>query len=538
MRAAYDVIVIGSGFGGAITAARLAQGGRSVAVLERGRRWGPEEFPRTIGEVAARGFWEDGKRQGLLEYRAFRRLDVIVGVGVGGGSLHYFNTLVRAPDAIFRAPRWPAQLSREVLDPYYDLVQGLLEPRPWTPPVPQERTRAFLEAARRANLDASLVDVAVYPGPARIHPLGGNLQLACECYSECLLGCDRHAKNTLDFTYLALAERHGAEVFPLHTAAAIEPLEPGYRVRFHRSRDGAPAERAAGEVRGRRVIVAAGTLGTAELLLRCRDELRTLPRLGPALGTCFSSNGNSLIPGVIDSDRVIDPGQGLPITAKLQYADRDHLITIEDLGLPDSFFWFLEGALPPRGPRLRGLLDLAAAYLARRFGWGRRDRVGREIDQIFAGGRTRHFLPLLGIGTDAADGILRLHRGELELAWSHRRSMPMFRQMERIMRELAEAAGGRYVPSPLWRWPLRKRLTGHPLGGAVIGDDPRLSVADPYGEVWGYPGLYITDGAAIPTALSVNPSMTIGALAERAASWILHGRERTARDRDASARPA
>ena len=106
----------------------------------------------------------------------------------------------------------------------------------------------------------------------------------------------------------------------------------------------------------------------------------------------------------------------------------------------------------------------------------------------------------------------------------------MFAQMERLMTELSEAAGGRYVPSPLWRWPLRKLLTAHPLGGAVIGSDPVRSVADPFGEVWGYPGLYIADGAAIPTALSVNPSLTISALAERVAFWILHKREMTARD--------
>jgi cholesterol oxidase len=534
MTGVYDVVVIGSGFGGAISAARLAQAGLSVAILERGRRWRKDEFPRTIGEVA-RGFWEDGKSQGLLEYRAFRKMDVIQGVGVGGGSLHYFNVSLRAPDAIFRDPRWPAAISRAALEPHYEQVQQVLEPRPLTPPPGRsalpDRTRAFLDAGRRAGRDAALVDIAVYAGPDRLHPIGRNPQRACEYCGNCMLGCHVHAKNTLDFTFLALAERSGATIFPLHAVERIEPVERGYRVRFRRSVDGAPADTTTGEVRGTRVIVAAGALGTTELLLRCRDQHGTLPRLSPALGTCFSGNGDLLVPGAIDTDALVDPGQGPPITAKIQYDAGGHLITIEDLGLPDPFFWFLEGALPPRRGRLRGLAQLALDYAAERLGFARTSRVSREIDHLVAGGRTAHFLPFLGMGNDAADGVLRLRRGELDLAWSHRRSMPMYRQMERLMIELSESAGGRYVPSPLWRWPLRKLLTAHPLGGSVLGDDPRRSVVDPCGEVWGYPGLYVADGAAIPTALSVNPSLTIGALADRVAFWILRRLEGTPRVR-------
>jgi cholesterol oxidase len=134
------------------------------------------------------------------------------------------------------------------------------------------------------------------------------------------------------------------------------------------------------------------------------------------------------------------------------------------------------------------------------------------------------------MGTDAADGVMRLREGELDVAWSHRRSRRMFREMERLMKEISEAAGGRYVTSPLWRWPLRKLLTAHPLGGCRIGDDPERSVANHCGEVWGYPGLYVADGAAIPTALSVNPSLTISAVAARVAQWIVHERDMTSRD--------
>jgi cholesterol oxidase len=130
------------------------------------------------------------------------------------------------------------------------------------------------------------------------------------------------------------------------------------------------------------------------------------------------------------------------------------------------------------------------------------------------------------MGTDAGDGRMFLEDGELDLAWSHAQSRAMFREMEDSMRKLAEAAGGTWSPSLLWRWPTRKLLTAHPLGGCVMGDAPATSVVNHACEVWNYPGLYVTDGAAIPSALAVNPSLTIAAVAERSAFWMLHGREK------------
>src|SRR4051794_30840381 len=146
----YDVVVIGSGFGGAVVACRLAQAGRSVAVLERGRRWDRSEFPRAIGQLADGAFWEEGRSHGFLEYAAFRKVDVIQGAGVGGGSLHYFNVNIPADPSIFADRRWPAAITRATLDPYYEMALDMLEskallPPPGRPELP-ERTVAFLEA--------------------------------------------------------------------------------------------------------------------------------------------------------------------------------------------------------------------------------------------------------------------------------------------------------------------------------------------------------------------------------------------------------
>lgn len=189
--------------------------------------------------------------------------------------------------------------------------------------------------------------------------------------------------------------------------------------------------------------------------------------------------------------------------------------------------------MPPGPGRVLETLRLLGRYIARSLGLSaRRSRVSDEIGKLLRGGRTVHFLPFLGMGSDAADGRLYLKGGELDLAWSHTRSRAMFRVMEDSMRKIAQAAGGDWRPSFLWRWPARKLLTAHPLGGCVIGDNAASSVVNHACEVWNYPGLYVTDGAAIPSALAVNPSLTIAAVAERAAFWMLHGRDRGAADSD------
>lgn len=534
MREAYDNVVIGSGFGGAIPAFRLARAGQSVAVLERGRRFLPPEFPRTVGQVGD-GFFRPGGPHGFLEYRAFKNIDVIQGVGVGGGSLHYFNVNLEAPERVLA--RWPKPLGRACLDAYYGLVLTELGSAPLTPPSGKTlppRTRAFLDAAARGKGGGSLVNIAVHTGSARPHANGIQGEPCTYC-GNCMLGCQVGAKNTLDLTYLARAEReHGAEVFPLHKVTGIRPaVEKGegywldYEILDHA---GQPSPER-GRVYGRRVVVAAGTLGSNELLLRCRDEPGALPKLSAALGRGFSGNGDFLFAGALRTPAAIDPATGPSITAVVDRSTAEHDIHVEDLGFPDPMLWFLEGALPAGPGRLVEGLRGLGRYLSRSLGLGgSNSRFSDEVARLVRGGRTNHFLPFLGMGSDAADGQLRLSRGQLDVRWSHRKSHAMFRQMEVAMRELAEASGGEYVTSFLWRWPFRKLLTAHPLGGCAIAEDPTRGVVDHRGQVFGYPGLFVTDGASIPSALSVNPSLTIGAVAERASFWMLHGRERTATD--------
>ncbi|MFA4901938.1 MAG: GMC family oxidoreductase [Desulfobaccales bacterium] len=528
MRDLYDVVIIGSGFGGAITGCRLAQAGRSVCILERGKRWRREEFPRTTGEIAG-AFWHKDENPGFIDYRVFKNIDVIQGSGVGGGSLHYFNVHIRTPEEIFEKQGWPAQINRRVLSPYYDLVQDMLDAVPLSPPAGLEmppRTKAFLAAAERSGRQAELLHIAVYTGPDRDNPHSGAPQRACDYSGNCLLGCQVHAKNTLDLNYIPLAEKHGAEVCQLHLVDKIEPLEGGgYRVHFDRSEPGGIDHGEPGSVIGKKVILAAGTLGTTELLLRSRDVHKTLPNLSPALGTRFSGNGDFLLAGTMEADRLVDPSQGPSITAVADFSTGTNQIHIEDLGFPDAVTWMLEGAMPSPN-RIKNLFISLRNYLWSTFGFYRgASRLSFELEKLFSGGATSRFLPYLGMGSDAADGRLRLTDGWIDISWSHRRSRKMFKEMEKALRALSRGLGGRYVTSLLWRWPFRKLLTAHPLGGCTMADSQAQGVVNQFGEVWGYPDLYVADGSIIPTALSVNPSMTISALAERIAFWLIHGRE-------------
>ena len=532
----YDYVVIGSGFGGSITACRLAQAGHSVCVLERGRRWPRTGFPRTPAQVASEAFWDvDARRFGLIEYSVFDRMQVIHGSGVGGGSLHYFNVHIRPPASIFDDPRWPAAISLESLDPYYRLAHEMLDAAPLSPPAGRRlptRTVVFREACRAAGREPELVSIAVYTEAGRRNPHGGGEQLSCDYSGDCGLGCATHAKNTLDLNYLAVAEHHGAVVHPLHQVEVIEPLsEGGYRVDYERLDPDDPRADEQGTVEAGRVIVSAGTLGSNQLLLRCRDVHRTLPDLSPALGSGFSGNGDLLLAGA-EMNRDVDAGSGPSITAGVDCATADQEAYIEDLGLPDAVMWLVEGMLANENP-LGNLVRWGKLLLDDRFRIpGAARRITRERERLLGGGRTRRFLPYLGMCEDAADGRFVLDRhGRLDLKWDPRASERNLLELEDAMRRLSEALGGVYIPSPLWTAGGRELLTAHPLGGCRMSADRSSGVVDELGAVYGYPDLFVVDGSIVPTALSRNPTATISALAERAAFHMIHGRE--LRDGDA-----
>lgn len=527
MKDIYDVVVIGSGFGGAITACRLAQADKSVCILERGKHWEKEHFPRTIGQVA-RSFW-DHKNFGLLDYRVFKKIDVIQASGVGGGSLVYFNVHERAQPEIFMKPGWPAGVKRETLDPFYDKAKDMLNAVPLAPPKGRDfpgRTDALLDGGKGIGRKPRLMDIAVYTGPDRKNPHSEMPQGGCVYCGNCMLGCHVHAKNTLDLNYIPVAMQHRAEVFALHRATNIEPLEGGgYRVHFlhfHPRDDGLEDNGTPGSVCGRKVVVSAGSLGSTELLLNCRDNSKTLPNISPMLGKRFSGNGDFLLAGTFDVNRDIDPGNGPSITAGFDCSTDDNTIFVQDLGFPDPFLWYLEGALPLPG-RWEQIKHFLKIYILRILGLSKASGFTVGVQRLFQGGITTRFMPYLGMGTDAGDGEMKLSDTNIDIDWKNAQSKKMFREMEDVLEQISTKLEGNYKTSPLWKWPIRKLLTAHPLGGCIMGESADTSVVNEFGEVWNYEDLYVADGSIIPTALAINPSATISALSERIADHIVKG---------------
>ncbi len=514
MESAYDVVVVGSGFGGGITACRLAERGLSVCVLERGRRFGPGDFPDRPQQAPRMFYCARHNPGGFFDLRIMRDVAVLTGAGVGGGSLVYANVQLRAPDDVFEDPAWPAAIDAASLRPYYDRTEAALDPRetPDDPPLP--KVRAFDAMAARAGLTATRLPIAVHFGEPRRHPFSGAFQQGCDNLGRCDIGCPRNARNTVDITYVAKAESHGAEVFPLHEVGTIDP-PPGdggsWRVHFRDLQ-----YRIDGEVSAPVLVLAAGALGSTRLLLRNR---RRLSRLSPALGSRFSGNGDAL-------SLALDPKQpdvsgaradfGPTMTSRIDLNDEQQFM-VADGGLPNNFGGLLEIV---RGIRMitgLGRVVLTAKNLAARVGLSDRHVTHRNMRlSSKASQPIGDSLVFLNLGRDAADGQMRLTWlfGCFDIRWSKDASAQLFERMREMAGRLAEASGATSFFA-LDAGPLGKFITVHPLGGCPMSDDPAHGVVDEYGKVYGYDGLYVLDGSIVPTALGVNPSKTIAALAER-----------------------
>jgi cholesterol oxidase len=513
MESAYDAVVVGSGFGGAITACRLAEHGWRVCVLERGRRFGPGDYPDRP-EQAPRMFWHARHNPGgMFDLRIMRDVAVMTGVGVGGGSLVYANVQLRADDDVFDDPAWPAAIDAATLRPYYDRTEAALDPQA-TPAEPAlAKVRAFDAMAARAGLASERLPIAVHFGADRNHPFSGAFQQGCDNLGRCDIGCPRMSKNTVDITYLARAEQHGAEVFPLHDVSRIDPPAGDggpWRVAF---RDLQYANH--GEVRAPVLVLAAGTLGSTRLLLRNRKRL---PRLSPALGSRFSGNGDALALAIDPQAAGVAGARadvGPTMTSRIDLGSSQRLM-VADGGLPSNFAGLLQIVRGIRAITGLGRVALAGKNLAAKAGLSDRPVTHRNMTLRKRMQPIGDTLVFLNIGRDAADGQMRLTPlfGCFDIRWSKAASAELFDRMRVVAARLAEAAGATSFFA-LDAGPLGKFITVHPLGGCPMSDDPRTGVVDDLGKVHGYEGLYVLDGSIVPTSLGVNPSKTIAALAER-----------------------
>jgi cholesterol oxidase len=569
----YEAVVIGSGFGGAVNFCRSAQKwGDKVLLLERGKRYPMGSFPRTPQQIA-NNFWnvegEDIDRpqhirknsnqslRGMFDVRLFKKMDALFCAGLGGGSLIYANVFLEPPEELFQQG-WPATVNKAMLQPYYHVARAVLGARP-VPSWEQEprrkiiRTELFQAFAKHEGRTSTLADINVFFGNSYSYEGGnkpldigvqeknryGAQQTSCTYCGECDVGCNTHSKNTLDLNYLHAGEKHhGGKIRTECLADKIVPLNAagdddasadgthGYRIEF---RD-LNAEQVQ-SCKTQRVIVSAGTFGSNELLLRCRDVFKTLPNLSAQLGRWFSGNGDflSFVP---DGQKPADPNYGPVIT---QYTDynlfkdfkRNQGFVFEDASYPSFLAWYIEGVFPA------GLLRKTLRLLKAGWQWLKNfcktgswaGSLGFLFHELLKGDLSYKSSVLLCMGLDHGDGTLTLNQqGRIDLDWPQDTSMPVYQAILDAGNRYKEFVKAKlFIPLPTWNMPVRHNVTVHALGGCILADNPEQGVvsADPQhrGEAFGYHGLYIADGSILPSAVGANPIATITATAE----WIAEG---------------
>lgn len=519
----WDFVIVGSGFGGSVSALRLAEKGYRVLVLEQGRRWHPEDFAKSNWDLS-RWMWRPSVGlRGIFSMVFMKHVTVLHGVGVGGGSLVYGNTLPVPPQEFFRSGSWATLADFQTeLAPHYQTAKRMLgattNPRLLTG---DEVLRKLGKELGRPDSAFSATEVGVFfgpPGERAADPYfdgAGPERVGCTFCGGCMTGCRVGAKNTLDRNYLYLAERAGAVVQPDSTVTAVRPLdgatgETGYRVELR-----SHGRRSALETR--QLIFAGGVMGTVPLLLALREDGQGLPRLSARVGDFVRTNSESLL-GVTTTDPTTDLSEGVAITSILHTDAHSHIEPVRYargsgffrlLGLPhapgasvaarvfgavlsllvDPLGWFWALSVWDFGRRTQILLYMRTLEGSLQF------RLGRSVFTAYQRGLVAQLEPgapapqaFMAEATDLARRFAAAVRGKVIAMWSET-----------------------LLASP---------TTAHVLGGACMGATAEDGVIDAQHRVHGYSGLYVIDGSAVSANPGVNPSLTITALAERAMSFI------------------
>jgi cholesterol oxidase len=527
----FDFIIIGSGFGGSVSAHRLVEKGYKVAVMEMGRRWKPSDFPRTSWSIH-RWFWHPklGLR-GFFNMRLFRHVTIFHGCAVGGGSITYAGTLLRPPEKVWQSGSWRglADWKTEML-PHYETAARMLG-------VTENKILGPADHLLQRTADATgcghtfyRTHVGIFQ-PADGQPgcqtfpdpfFGGNgpERTNCTACGGCIMGCRYGAKNTLDLTYLFLAEKNGARVFPETKVVDVRPLtggsdgSGGYRVSTISSTRWFGQKPRSFTCRG--VVFSASSLGTMELLFRLREH-GSLPAISGQLGKHVRTNSESLIGARVPGCRE-DLSQGIAIGSGVYIDEHTHIEAVRYPSGSDTMS-FLTTILTDGRPGSQRIIlwlknvlgslmchPLHSLRLFRPWGWARE--------------------AVILLCMQALDG-------QIEMCWKRPWFWPFRKflvtrgekvptyipQANEFAKKFAEVAGGTAMstlPEILFNVP----GTAHCIGGCVIADSSSHGVVDDHHRVFGYKNMYICDGSVVGANLGVNPSLTITALAERAMSFI------------------
>jgi cholesterol oxidase len=534
MKPDYDVLIIGSGFGGSVTALRLTEKGYRVGVLEAGRRFNDEDFAKTSWNLRKFLWAPKLGMYGIQRIHLLRNVMILAGAGVGGGSLNYANTLYVPPEPFFADRQWSHITDwRAELMPHYDQAQRMLGVV--KNPTFTDADRVVKEVAEEMGVADTFVPtpVGVFFGPDGTKAPGktvpdpyfggaGPARTGCLEVGECMTGCRHNAKNTLVKNYLYLAEKAGAEVHPMTTVTGFEQRGDGlWQVRTVRT---GLLPRKRRTFTASHVVLAAGTYGTQKLLFKMRDKGK-LPKMSDKLGVLTRTNSESIVgAGRFEVTPDLDLTHGVAITSSIHPTSDTHIEPVR-YGKGSNAMGLLqtlmtdgdgpEGSDIPRWKQLflnaredpRGTIRLLNV---RR--WSERTLIALVMQHLDNSITTYTERTKLGFRRMTS----KQGHGAPNPTW-----IPVGNEVtRRIARKIDGVAGGTW--GELFNIP----LTAHFLGGAAIGDSPQTGVIDPYQRVYGYPTLSVHDGASVSANLGVNPSLSITAQAERAASlWPNKGEQ-------------
>ncbi|MPZ94291.1 MAG: FAD-binding protein [Propionibacteriales bacterium] len=520
----YDVLVIGSGFGGSVTALRLTEKGYRVGVLEAGARFDESTYPATSWDKRRFLFAPTLGMYGIQRIDVLKDCLILSGAGVGGGSLVYANTLYEPLGAFYSDPAWSGITDwRSELAPYYDQAKRMLGVTTYPRITPSDEVMRQVADQMGVGDTFHPTPVGVFfgtPGETVADPYFGGAgpeRAGCLDCGECMTGCRHNAKNALTKNYLYLAEQAGAEVHPLTTARVVRPLATGgYAVETTRT------DRRRGKGRrftAEQVVLSASTLGTQKLLFRMRDE-GYLPRVSGQLGVLTRTNSESIL-GAIAPDRRVDYTQGVAITSSFHPDEHTHIEPVR-YGKGSNAMALLQTVLTDGdGPEPRWRTWLRELWAQR-----------RDVKDLYD---LKHW---------SERAVIAL------VMQTHDNSITTFTKRSRVTgRRTLTSRQGHGAPNPTWipqaneavrrmaavlggtaggsiGEPFKRPLTAHFIGGCTIGESAASGVIDPWHRVYGHPGLHVVDGSTISANLGVNPSLTITAQAERAmAFWPNRGED-------------
>uniref|UniRef100_UPI003D8FFD84 GMC family oxidoreductase N-terminal domain-containing protein n=1 Tax=Gordonia sp. B7-2 TaxID=3420932 RepID=UPI003D8FFD84 len=524
----FDVLIIGSGFGGSVSALRLVEKGYRVGVIEAGRRFEDEEFAKTSWRLHKWLWAPKLGLYGIQRIHALKDVMIMAGAGVGGGSLNYANTLYKPPTPFFTDPQWNHITDWEdELTPYYDQARRMLGVV--TNPTFTESDRVMKEVATEMGVADTFTSTPVgvffgaktgldgEPGETVADPYFGGVgpaRTACTECGACMTGCRVGAKNTLMKNYLGLAERRGATIIARTTVDSLEQKTDGtWSVGTHGSSSWGPLGRRARVYTAGQVIVAAGTFNTQRLMHHAKHT--TLPGISDAMGELTRTNSESILGAMAGKfDPAHDYSRGVAITSSFHPESNTHIEPVR-YGKGSNAIAYLQTALTDGGSPanrfgqflrqvIRNPFLLVRLLVVRK--WSQRTVIALVMQNnnnslttfVRKRGPLRYITSKQGIG-------------EPNPTWIPKGNEATRRIAGKLPNGLAGGTWGDIVNMP---------LTAHYLGGCAISDDPKAGVIDPYHRVWNYPTLHVTDGASISANLGVNPSLTICAQAERAmALW-------------------